>query len=132
MFNPETCPKKIWCGNDGKPENYHRQGTSYECFKKGYGTGYHQYKKKQYDPNNLFHLPYMTESIKNNLNQVGIFSVESFLDYIRESQNYSMTKKKLFQIGYTSPDSFNNVLFYLFENRIPITKIPQCIPIDYS
>lgn len=120
------CKKSIWCGDGDKPENYIREGTRNECLKKGFGVGFHKHKRDGKEKNDLYQIPYMNEKIRTNLYLSNITTVEDFLYTIRNSYNFEYTKIFLLRVGF-SGESYNSVLFFLYNNRIPITKLPACL-----
>jgi len=130
MFKRDECIEKdrVWCGKKENNVSKLRKGSSYECFRKGYGAGMYNEIKKDLDKNDLRNIKYigeryykrfLKENVKN-LNDI-LFVAKNFPHLLTKFLSKILKDKN----GNIDKRAFNSVLLFIDDNNVKI--IGRCL-----
>lgn len=140
-FDEKLCIiPEIWCGDSPVPpkkkdKKYYKNGSRYECLRKGIGVG--MFKDKVLSSNSLQNIKYVGDKYEQNFKNYGISNINQLIKKINElsSKGISTFLKNVFKKsdGTLDKRAYNSTLLYLY--RIPggsnkvNTELPSCIKI---
>jgi hypothetical protein len=132
-FNSKKCEiKKIYCGEGILDKNiYSRQGSTYECLKKGYGIASWEQRKKDLPIDSLEQIPYVGPLYTKNFNTAGIKSIPQLISKCKKLDKDGI-KKLLYKCcsknnNVVDNRATNSILLLLFKNGIK--DLPNCVNI---
>jgi len=120
--------RKIYCGEGKVPKNHSRQGTPYECLKRGYGMADWLHRKKGLSPNSLQQIPYVGEVYEKKFKKYGIYTISSLIKKVGSLT--SSEKNQLLRKVFTKSDgiidqkAFNSTVLFLHERGLK--NLPGC------
>jgi len=124
----------VWCGDGIMPVNiqngkkYIKEGTKFECMKKGYGSGMYTEKNKHISQNSLRQIKYVGEEYENRFIQKKILNLDDLRRKVKNSKKKTIetllveifTKKS----GDLDKRAYNATLMYLYTHGVG--NIPKC------
>lgn len=134
VFNKSACIiRKLYCGEGKVPKDTHstkysRQGTAYECLKKGFGIADWNHRKKDLSENSLQQIMYVGPVYEANFKKKRVYTIPSLLKKVRDMT--SAEKKTLItscckrKNGSVDQKAVNSILLFL-HNR-GISDLPAC------
>ena len=133
-FTIEECAiPTVWCGNRRRPEGirnnsyYTRNGTRYECLRKGIGIG--KYGNRNLPEDSLQNIKYIGQTYDSKFSNEGITGIRSLKSHCRR-ESTSNTRNLLLRVfrktsGGLDTRAYNSTIHYLYVNGC--TKVPRCI-----
>jgi hypothetical protein len=136
VFNPRRCyAKSVWCGTGPVPSEvrnntiYQRQGSPYECLKKGVGTGVYEERRKGLVGTSLLKMKYVTEAHEQNFIEKHILTQQ---DLVRFASLCKISKLRKFlgrclvdKIGRLDERAYNSVVLFLY--LAGVSPLPECV-----
>lgn len=138
-FRPELCAiPTVYCGDKEKKYPYYdeehnylyeRQGSPYQCMKKGFGAGYYKEKNKNLRDDSLQTIKYVGPVFEENFRTEGILSKKQLIEYARRNSARQIDEmlKRVFRNsnGTHNGRGCNSTLMYLYRNGN--SRLPQCV-----
>jgi hypothetical protein len=144
MFQPKKCSiPTVYCGNkkvipkksktDTSNTHYVRNGTAYECMKKGYGSGMNSERLKKLPSNSLQRIKYVGDTFESNFKKKNIHTTGMLITF---SKTLSRNGLKNFLEGVFSKKggtvdrrAYNSTLMFLYNNGV-YENLPTCTVIN--
>lgn len=105
---------------------YTRNGTPYECMKKGIGIGIYSLKNKDIGPTSLRKIKFVGEKYEENFKKIGITSIIELMDYDTDSKILENILTKVFtkKNGQVDVKAYNSTLMFMYKANVK--NLPAC------
>jgi len=141
-FKLEKCYiPSIWCGDSRRPKKstigdkykipsyYYKNGSRYECLKKGMGVGMIKGKKNSLPLTSLQHIPFIGEVYESKFKNKKIKSVTDLIKFANThtvKNIEKLLKEVLTRSGQRVVDykAYNSVLTVLYQSGV--ANLPSC------
>jgi hypothetical protein len=135
LTDPKKCyTRTVWCGTGGVPTEprnnayYTRQGSSYECLKKGFGTGMHEERRKGLPPSSLLRIMYVTEAQEHNFVVKHITTQQDLIRFASLAKTNKLrrflSKCLVTKSGGLDQRAYNSVVLFLYTAGV--APVPDC------
>lgn len=142
-FKIEECViEDVWCGKSSRPrkvknlnsdippKRYTRDGTRYECLKKGIGAGAITEAKKHLPTDSLQHIMYIGKTYDERFQEKGIKTRKQLVKKLKSKSPESISKflKEILtrKGGGVDTRAYNTVLVFLHRNGMK-SNLPKCV-----
>jgi len=132
-FDPDRCAVPcVWCGNGVLPtriqnnKKYTREGTKFECMKKGFGSGMYAERAKHLPATSLQNIKYVGNEYEGKFAQRNIKTIQDLRTKAKNKAALTKVLKEVFtkSNGVLDKRAYNATLLYLYQHGIG--NLPQC------